>query len=131
MPPKKEKGPSKLQQFPVRGRCQALHRFRFRGCSTAQTCWSLFPLLLVELNSVRQCQAVARTWVPAVVVLGSLCRRTALLSCDGDLGWGALSALLCPITVLHLHSLLCFVALCAVPGDIELSPVAHTSLALS
>lgn len=39
-------GPERLllHQFPGHGRCQALHRFPFRGCSVAQMCWSFVPL---------------------------------------------------------------------------------------
>lgn len=67
------------------------------------------------------CQAVARTWVPVVVVvvLGLLCRRTVLSSCDGELRWGTISALLCPVTVpcndapLSHSSLLCCPVCCA------------------
>lgn len=83
-----------------------MHTFPFQGSSMAQMCWNLFPLLLGEQNSVLQRQAVARTW-SVVVVLGLLC-RTVLSSCDGELRWGALSALLCPITVPHNHALSSF-----------------------
>lgn len=90
-----EKGPSKPQQFPVHGRCQELHRFPFRVYSTAQTCWSLLPLLLGELNSVLQHQVVTKCGC-----LWWWCWDC----CAWELSWGTLPALLCPITMPHLHA---------------------------
>lgn len=39
--------------------------------------------------------------------------------------------LCCPTTMPHFHSLLCFMALCAVPGDISLSRILYTGPALT